>query len=65
MIRIKKAQISLPIHQFDQVLNCPLTETLASIKHAGLGGSVGYASDWCLGGCGFDPAGSATFFRGY
>ena len=30
---------------------------------AGLGGSVGCASDWWLGGCGFNPAGSTMFFR--
>ena len=30
----------------------------------GLGGSVGWASDWWSGGCGFDPAGEAVFFRG-
>ena len=26
-----------------------------NIKYAGLGGAVGCASDWRLGGCGFDP----------
>ena len=28
------------------------------------GGSFGCASNWRPGGCGFHPAGSATFFRG-
>ena len=31
---------------------------------AGRGDSVGCASDWWSEGCGFDPAGSATFFHG-
>ena len=33
-------------------------------ESAGLGGSAGCASDWISRGCGFHPAGSATFFRG-
>ena len=32
--------------------------------NTGLGGSVGCASDWWSGGCGFDPARSTTFFHG-
>ena len=38
--------------------------TLVIQNNTGLDGSVGCASDWRSGGCGFDPAGSATFFRG-
>ena len=40
------------------------TLAVCHFHRAGLGGSFGCASDWWLWGCGFDPAGSATFFRG-
>ena len=43
-------------------LECALI--LLTLGLAGLGGSVGCTSDWWSGGCGFDPAASATFFCG-
>ena len=51
---------------FDQGIPYKLAECMGSIEYkAGLGGSLGFASDWRPGGCGFHHCrGSATFFHG-
>ena len=36
------------------LLCCLLTESVDTVV-CGLGGSVGCVSEWCSGGCGFDP----------